>query len=65
MVSDGLSNGGHWFNGVVKEGELRWVDAQTGEFGGWPPPCGAFDSIEVLYRESTGSAWKELKLAQP
>ena len=31
MVSDGLSNGGHWFYGVVKEGELRWVDAQTGE----------------------------------
>ena len=30
-------DGGHWFNALVTEDGLRWVDAQSGETSGWPP----------------------------
>ncbi|QNG36332.1 hypothetical protein F1C76_06790 [Geodermatophilaceae bacterium NBWT11] len=30
-------DGGHWFNAVVIEDGVQWVDGQTGETSGWPP----------------------------
>ncbi len=60
---DWAGPGGHWFNAVVDGGELKWVDAQIGEVGGWPPGYGSsIRTIDVVHRPDGSSPWKELDL---
>ena len=54
---------GHWFNAVVQNGQLTWVDAQTGQTHGWPPSYGDnIAGIDVVYRQTGSDPWKELVL---
>lgn len=54
---------GHWFNAVVQNGQVKWVDAQIAETLPWPPTYGTnITGIDVVYRPTGADPWKELDL---
>ena len=62
--ADGVegSAGGHWFNALRRDGELMWVDAQSGDYGPWPPPFEEVTGFDVIYRSGQREAWQELRI---
>lgn len=55
--------GGHWFNAIVENGNLKWVDGQSGNFTDWPPGYGSnITTIDVVHRPDGSTAWSELDL---
>lgn len=60
---DWETRGGHWFNAVVQNGQLKWVDAQTGAFRDWPPAyTGGIKAIDAIQRPTGADPWKEIDL---
>lgn len=60
---DWEKGGGHWFNAVVQDGELKWVDAQTGTTHGWPPTYSSdIVGIDVIHRPTGADPWKGMDL---
>jgi uncharacterized protein YukE len=58
---------GHWFNAIVENQQLRWVDAQTGSVGPWPPSGYTLNilGIDAVHRPDGTTPWKELTLDRP
>lgn len=53
--------GGHWFNAVVTERGVQWVDAQSHETTDWPPPYSPIWRLEGIVRVP-GGVWEGMNL---
>ena len=58
----GTTKGGHWFNAVVTEQGVQWVDGQTAQHRSWPPPYRR--SVDGVQADSPINGWSVITRAQ-
>lgn len=57
------SGGGHWFNAVVEQDGLKWVNSQDGSSGPWPPRFqNSIVGIDAIQRPDGYTKWKAMDL---
>jgi hypothetical protein len=53
--------GGHWFNAVVTDDGVEWVDGQTAQHQAWPPPYRRpYSGYSVITRAQGSDTWVDL-----